>query len=83
MSQPPPDATPAQVPAGDTPAPPPASSGRWSPVGRHEHRVWTQADYDWWIERDRDGSVLAEAMDAGRLAGIGIGPRSRRYGRNG
>lgn len=80
MSEPPPDATPAQVSAGDAPVPPQAPSQRWMPVGRSESRQWTQADLDYWTRRDE--SVMSAAMAAGLLLEhLGIGARRRPYGR--
>jgi hypothetical protein len=63
------------------PAPPVArqTATPWSPVGRSEDRQWTQADLEYW--NCRDPGVVTAAMNAGRLAGLGIGPRKPHYGR--
>jgi hypothetical protein len=43
------------------------------PVAPGEQRLWTEEDYDYWIANDHDGTVLCQAMNAGLLAGLGIG----------
>lgn len=70
----------APDPAAAPTQPPAAAPGRWTPVGRREQRQWTETDYRYWIARDPD--VVSTAIGAGLLSGIGVGPRSRRYGRD-
>jgi len=61
---------PAQPPA---PAPPAPSSGADFNGAPGGNRQWTQADLDYWKERDRDGSVVSKAIEDGLLVSLGIG----------
>ena len=68
-AEPPPAPT---VPAAPGAPPAPASGADFSgaPGG---NRLWTQADYDYWVAHDRDGAIVTKAIKDGLLTGLGIG----------
>ncbi len=80
-----------QAPAQQQPAaqftqppaqPPAASSGADFSGAPGGNRLWTQADYDYWTTsgRDRDGEVMAKAIENGLLVNLGIGkPKRKTY----
>ncbi len=59
--------------------PPAQSSGADFSGAPGGNRMWTQADYDYWTApgRDRDGSVMAKAIEGGLLVNLGIGKPKR------
>jgi hypothetical protein len=62
------------------PAQPPApSSGADFSGAPGGNRLWTQADYDHWTKpgMDRDGSIMAKAIEQGLLVNLGIGKPRR------
>jgi hypothetical protein len=69
----------APVPPAQPPAPSSGADFSGAPGG---NRLWTQADYDHWTKpgMDRDGSVMAKAIDQGLLVNLGIGkPKRKTY----
>lgn len=80
VTQPPAQLQPAaQFQQPPAPAAPPASSSgadfSGAPGG---NRLWTQADLDAAIARDRDGTVVSKAIEDGLLVNLGVGkPRTK------
>jgi hypothetical protein len=66
-----------QQPPAQPPAPSSGADFSGAPGG---NRLWTQGDYDHWTQpgMDRDGSVMAKAIEAGLLVNLGIGKPSRK-----
>lgn len=69
----------AQFQQPPAPAAPPASSSgadfSGAPGG---NRLWTQADLDAAIARDRDGTIVSKAIEDGLLVNLGVGkPRTK------
>lgn len=66
-----------QQPPPQPPAPASGADFSGAPGG---NRVWTQADYDYWTApgRDRDGKVMAKAIEDGLLVNLGVGKPSRK-----
>jgi hypothetical protein len=80
QAQPPAQQQPAaqfQQPPAQPPAPSSGADFSGAPGG---NRLWTQADYDYWTApgRDRDGKVMARAIEDGLLINLGVGKPSRR-----
>src|SRR5208282_624829 len=61
-----------QQPPAQPPAPASGADFSGAPGG---NRLWTQTDYDHWTApgRDRDGKVMAKAIEDGLLVNLGIG----------
>lgn len=77
LTQPAGQQAPAQPPAPLPPAPASGSDFSGAPGG---NRLWTEADYEYWTApgRDRDGTVITEAIQKGLLVNLGVGkPRTR------
>lgn len=70
----------AQAPQQPPAAPPAPSSGADFSGAPGGNRLWTQADYDYWIApgRDRDGKIMAKAIEDGLLVNLGVGKPSRK-----
>lgn len=71
---------PAQPPAPPAaPQPPAPASGADFSGAPGGNRLWTDADYAYWTApgRDRDGAVMAKAIEDGLLANLGIGRPSK------
>lgn len=64
-----------QQPAPAPRNPPAPASGADFSGAPGGNRLWTQQDYDYWTApgRDRDGKVMASAIEQGLLANLGIG----------
>jgi len=72
------------APAPQPPAavPPAASSGADFSGAPGGNRLWTQADYDYWATgpgkaQDRDGKIMARAIQDGLLVNLGVGKPRR------
>ncbi len=79
-----PPAPPAPPPGQQAPQPPPAptppapTSGSDFSGAPGGGRLWTQADLDAALARDRDGTIVSDAIAKGLLVNLGIGkPRTR------
>jgi hypothetical protein len=70
-------------PQQQAPAQPPApSSGADFSGAPGGNRLWTQADYDYWATgpgkaQDRDGKIMAKAIQDGLLVNLGVGKPRR------